>query len=130
MIQENYLYFAKPGQNDADQDSVLFPASRCYGIIAGGYRAAKIYFAPMDGTITVGDNVEIVTAGDPLVGTHISSKIAQQMVELINSNRVNTNNFTVVCDMNTNNPTNEGAISKRGLADGPLPVSGLAITTV
>ena len=128
MIQENYLYFADGGQNDQNKDAAIFPASRCYGLVSGSFRTVGMVFAPMDGTSTVGDKVTITMAGAPLVGTHVGAKLAKEAVELINSNRVNTNNFTVVCDLNTNNPANEGAISKTGLAD-KFTISGCVITT-
>ena len=128
MIQENYLYFANSGENDADKDAAMFPASRCYGLVGSAFRSMEMVFAPMDGTTTVGDKVTITSGGEPLVGTHATAKQAEAVVELVNSNRVNTNNFTVICDLNTNNPANEGAISKTGLAD-KFTITSCVITT-
>tara|TARA_R100000234_G_scaffold51794_1_gene31017 strand:- start:922 stop:1311 length:390 start_codon:yes stop_codon:yes gene_type:complete len=128
MIQENYLYFANNGENDADKDAAMFPASGCYGLVAAGFRAMEMVFAPIDGTETVGDKVTITCGGEPLVGTHATAKQAEAVVELVNSNRVNTNNFTVICDLNTNNPANEGAISKIGIAD-KFSLASCVITT-
>ena len=44
---------------------------------------------------------------------------------LISAAKNNTNNFTVVVDLNTNLPANEGAISATGLSG----VTALTITT-
>ena len=49
----------------------------------------------------------------------------EEFCSLASSKRVNTNNFTVVVDLNTNLPSNEGAISATGIAD----VSAITITT-
>tara|TARA_R100000541_G_scaffold53612_1_gene61765 strand:+ start:702 stop:1061 length:360 start_codon:yes stop_codon:yes gene_type:complete len=116
---ENYLYFANNGNNDAAKDSIMKPASQLFGIMALSNTTTDIVFLPKDGTETTGDKITL---------THTAGKfkeIADEFASLLNSARVNTNNFTVVADLNANLPANEGAISATGLSG----VSALTITT-
>ena len=68
MKAENYLYFAKDGNNDAAQDCLMFPAM-------------------------------------------------EKFAQLTSGNRSNTNNFTVIKDLNGALSSNEGAISSSGISD-------------
>ena len=115
----NYLYFANGGQNDAAKDSIMKPASQLFGLMALTNTTTDIVFLPKDGTETIGDKITLTHAAGGF------KAICDEFASLLNSVRVNTNNFTVVADLNTNLPTNEGAISATGLAG----VSALTITT-
>ena len=92
----------------------------------------ELFFAPRDGTGTVADGV-LLTHADVAVnnvdGNTYESKqhftVLEKFCQLASGNRMNTNNFTVVKDLNTNLPANEGAISSTGLTE----VTALTITT-
>ena len=116
---ENYLYFANDGQNDTSGDAALYPASHFLGMVPLTNTTSEIFFMPKDGTETVGDGCLI---------THGAGKfkeLADELASLMSAARNNTNNFTVVVDLNTNLPANEGAISATGLSG----VTALTITT-
>jgi hypothetical protein len=123
MAKENYLYFAGSGQNDADKDAVMYASSRCLGMVStGGTETTgllEVFFEPRDGTGTVADGVECTVTRDN------QKVVMEEFCSLASSNRVNTNNFTVIVDLNTNLPSNEGAISSAGISD----VSAVTITT-
>ena len=57
MKQENYLYFATAGNNDADKDAVMYPASAFRGAVTISSTTTELFFAPRDGTGTIGDGV-------------------------------------------------------------------------
>ena len=97
MRQENYLYFATAGNNDADKDAVMYPASAFRGAVTISSTTTELFFAPRDGTGTVADGV---------LCTH--ADVA-----------------TVVKDLNTNLPSNEGPISSTGLDE----ITAITITT-
>ena len=116
---ENYLYFANDGQNDASGDAVMYPASHFLGMVPLTNTTSEIFFMPKDGTETIGDGCLI---------THGAGKfkeLADELASLMSGSRNNTNNFTVVVDLNTNLPANEGAITATGLSG----VTALTITT-
>ena len=56
-------------------------------------------------------------------GTH--KDVCDEFASLANSNRNNTNNFTVIRDLNDDLPSNEGAISATGISK----ISAMTITT-
>jgi hypothetical protein len=132
MRQENYLYFANAGQNDTAKDAVMYPASNFRGAVTIGPTETELFFAPRDGTGTVADGVALTHADvavNNVDGNTYESKqhfaVLEKFCQLASGNRVNTNNFTVVKDLNTNLPANEGAISSTGLTE----VTAITITT-
>ena len=133
MRQENYLYFATSGQNDADKDAVMYPASAFRGAVTISSTTTELFFAPRDGTGTVADGVLCTHAdvatntvdGLSAYGTDAHYAVMEKFAQLKSGNRMNTNNFTVVKDLNTNLPANEGAVSSTGLTE----VTAITITT-
>ena len=132
MRQENYLYFATAGNNDADKDAVMYPASAFRGAVTISSTTTEFFFAPRDGTGTVADGVLCThadVASNTVDGNAYESKqhytVMEKFAQLASGNRMNTNNFTVVKDLNTNLPSNEGAISSTGLSE----VTAITITT-
>jgi hypothetical protein len=132
MRQENYLYFATAGNNDADKDAVMYPASAFRGAVTISSTTTEFFFAPRDGTGTVADGVLCThadVASNTTNGNAYESKqhytVMEKFAQLASGNRMNTNNFTVVKDLNTNLPSNEGAISSTGLSE----VTAITITT-
>ena len=119
MAKENYLYFAGSGQNDADKDAVMYAASRCLGMVSTDNTKLEMFFEPRDGTGTVGDGIECT------ITSNNQKAVMEEFCSLASSNRSNTNNFTVIVDLNTNLPSNQGAISSAGISD----VSAVTITT-
>jgi hypothetical protein len=145
MREENYLYFANAGGNDTDKDMAMFPASTFRGAVSISSTTAEFFFAPQDGTGTtangvlmtfadVADATGSVTAngtasGNDHVGNGLTSSpntklVMEKFAQLASGNRKNTNNFTVIKDLNTDLPVNEGAISSSGIAE----VSAVTIT--
>ena len=51
--------------------------------------------------------------------------VCDKFASLANRNRNNTNNFTVIKDLNDGLPSNEGAISATGISE----ISAMTITT-
>jgi len=132
MKQENYLYFATAGNNDADKDAVMYPASAFRGAVTISSTRTEFFFAPRDGTGTIGDGVLCThadVAANTVDGNASESKqhftVMEKFAQLASGNRMNTNNFTVISDLNTNLPSNEGAISSAGIAE----ITGITITT-
>ena len=119
MANENYLYFANSGQNDTDKDAVMFAASKCADLVSTLNNKVEFFFEGRDGAVDVGDGIECT------ITSNNQKAVMEEFCSLASSNRVNTNNFTVVVDLNTNLPSNEGAISATGIAD----VSAITITT-
>jgi hypothetical protein len=132
MRQENYLYFATSGQNDADKDAVMYPASAFRGAVTISSTTTELFFAPRDGTGTVADGV-LCTHADVATnatdgnayGSTQHYTVMEKFAQLASGNRMNTNNFTVVKDLNTNLPSNEGAISSTGLDE----ITAITVTT-
>ena len=132
MRQENYLYFATSGQNDADKDAVMYPASAFRGAVTISSTTTEFFFAPRDGTGTVADGV-LCTHADVAAnatdgnayGSTQHYTVMEKFCQLASGNRMNTNNFTVVKDLNTNLHSNEGAISSTGLDE----IKAITITT-
>jgi len=132
MRQENYLYFATSGQNDADKDAVMYPASSFRGAVTISSTTTELFFAPRDGTGTVADGVLCThadVAANTVDGNAYGSTqhytVMEKFAQLASGNKMNTNNFTVVKDLNTNLPSNEGAISSTGLSE----ITAITITT-
>ncbi len=132
MREENYLYFAVAGDNDADKDCAMFPASTFRGSVTMSSTTTEFFFAPQDGTGTTANGVLMTHAGVASNNTDGSSAygsaahytVMEKFAQLASGNRKNTNNFTVIKDLNDNLPTNEGAISATGLSE----VTALTIT--
>ena len=134
MNQENYLYFANAGNNDADKDAVMYPASAFRGAVTLLSNKTEFFFAPRDGTGTVPDGVDVthsnITANTSnttlsYFGSEEHFKVMEEFCQLASRNRMNNNNFTVIRDLNANLPANEGAISAAGISD----ISAMTITT-
>ena len=43
-MAENYLFFAKNGDNDADKDAIMFPQSRFLGASSSAVLGLNLYF--------------------------------------------------------------------------------------
>ena len=117
-MAENYLYFATNRDNDADKDAIMFPRSRFIGGVS--IEVNQNYFAFEDR--------EGAAANDSVLMTHASGAnktVFDDFASLANGNRNNTNNFTVISDLNDNLPSNEGAISSVGISG----VTAMTITT-
>ena len=132
MRQENYLYFALGGNNDADKDMAMFPASTFRGAVTMSSTTVEFFFAPQDGTGTTANGVLMTHAdiasnnsdGASPYGNDVHYTVMEKFAQLKSGNRANTTNFTVIKDLNDNLPTNEGPISSTGLTE----VTALAIT--
>ena len=132
MRQENYLYFALAGDNDADKDMAMFPASTFRGAVSMSSTTVEFFFAPQDGTGTTANGVLMTHAdiasnnsdGTSPYGNDVHYTVMEKFAQLKSGNRANTTNFTVIKDLNDNLPTNEGPISSTGLSE----VTALAIT--
>tara|TARA_R110000823_G_C15891153_1_gene496031 strand:+ start:445 stop:801 length:357 start_codon:yes stop_codon:yes gene_type:complete len=117
-MAENYLFFANNGDNDTDKDALMFPASRFKGATSTNATTLEFFFV---------DRAR-VDQNDDLSCTISASNhkaVADEFASLANGNRNNTNNFTVIRDLNDALPTNEGAISASGISD----ISAITITT-
>tara|TARA_Y100000004_G_scaffold128813_1_gene145146 strand:+ start:729 stop:1133 length:405 start_codon:yes stop_codon:yes gene_type:complete len=133
MREENYLYFATSGQNDADKDAVMYPASAFRGAVTLSSTTMEFFFAPLDGTGTVPDGVEVTHAdvaantvdGSSTYGSAVHYTIMQKFADMANANRPNQPNFNVVKDLNTNLPSAAGAISSTGIDE----ITAITITT-
>jgi hypothetical protein len=133
MRQENYLYFATSGQNDADKDCVMYPASSFRGAVTLTASTMEFFFAPNDGTGTVPDGVAVTHAdiatntvdGGSDYGSAAHYTVMKKFADLANSNRPNQPNFNVVKDLNTNLPSAAGAISSTGIDE----ITAITITT-
>jgi hypothetical protein len=117
-MAENYLFFAKNGDNDADKDAIMFPRSRFLGASSTAVLGLNLYFE--DRANAAGNDIVVCSISS---GTHFT--VCDKFAELANSNRNNTNNFTVIKDLNDDLPSNEGAISATGISE----ISAIAITT-
>ena len=132
MKAENYLYFAVAGDNDADKDCVMFPASTFRGAVTMSSTTVEFFFAPQDGTGTTANGVLMThadiasnaTDGTSPYGNDVHYTVMEKFCQLASANRMNTNNFTVIKDLNDNLPTNEGPISATGISE----VTALTIT--
>jgi len=132
MREENYLYFATAGNNDADKDMAMFPASTFRGAVTTGSTQLELFFAPQDGTGTTANGVACTHADIAVNATDGTSPYAddvhytvmQKFANLASGNRKNTTNFTVICDLNDNLPANEGPISSVGITE----ITALTIT--
>jgi hypothetical protein len=127
MKAENYLYFAKDGDNDAAQDCLMFPASNFRGAVTMSSATTEFFFDPMDGTGTTAAGILMThadikassTEADPVYADASNGHftVMEKFAQLASGNRNNTNNFTVIKDLNGGLPSNEGAISSSGISD-------------
>ena len=132
MREENYLYFAVAGDNDADKDCVMFPASTFRGAVTMSSTTVEFFFAPQDGTGTTANGVLMThadiasnaTDGTSPYADDVHYTVMEEFAQLASGNRKNTTNFTVIKDLNGSLPANEGAISATGISD----VTAVAIT--
>ena len=118
-MAENYLYFAVDGNNDADKDAIMFPRSRFLGAVSMAATTLQLVFEDREGAGPGNDDVSCTIDS----GTH--QTVLDKFAELANGNRNNTNNFTVIKDLNDGLPSNEGPISASGISE----ISAIAITT-
>jgi len=133
MRAENYLYFANAGDNDTDKDAAMYPASNFRGAVTMSSTTVEFFFDPLDGTGTTANGVLLTHAdiatnavdGASPYSSDVHYTVMEKFAQLASANRNNTNNFTVVKDLNGSLPTNEGAISASGLTE----VTAVAITT-
>tara|TARA_Y100001963_G_scaffold158737_1_gene259487 strand:+ start:2016 stop:2378 length:363 start_codon:yes stop_codon:yes gene_type:complete len=119
MMAENYLYFAIDGDNDTDKDAIMFPRSRFLGATSTNATTLEFFFEDREGAGPGNDDVSCTITS----GGH--KAVLKEFVELANGNRNNTNNFTVIRDLNGDLPTNEGPISAAGIS----AISAMTITT-
>ena len=117
-MAENYLFFAKDADNDADKDAVMFPRSRFLGAVSTAATTLEFFFKDREGAAGNDDVSCTITSG-------AHKTVCGEFASLANGNRNNTNNFTVIKDLNGDLPSNEGAISATGISD----ISAIAITT-
>ena len=118
-MAENYLFFAKDGDNDADKDAIMFPRSRFLGAVSTVVTTLEFFFEDREGAGPGNDDISCTITS----GKH--KTVCDKFAELANGNRNNTNNFTVIKDLNGGLPSNEGAISATGISE----ISAIAITT-
>ena len=132
MREENYLYFANAGGNDTDKDMAMFPASTFRGAVTMSSTTVEFFFAPQDATGTTANGVLMThadiasnaTDGTSPYADDVHYTVMEKFCQLASANRMNTNNFTVIKDLNDNLPTNEGPISATGISE----VTALTIT--
>ena len=132
MKAENYLYFAVAGDNDADKDCAMFPASNFRGAVTMSSTTVEFFFTPQDGTGTTANGVLMThadiatnaTDGTSPYANDVHYTVMEKFANLASGNRKNTTNFTVIKDLNDNLPTNEGPISSTGISE----VTAVAIT--
>ena len=117
-MAENYLFFAIDGNNDADKDAIMFPASGFKGAVSTNSTTLEFFFVDTE-TIAENDDVSCT------ISANNHKTVCGEFASLANGNRNNTNNFTVIRDLNGDLPSNEGAISASGISD----ISAIAITT-
>jgi len=117
-MAENYLYFAVNGNNDADKDAIMFPRSRFLGAVSTNATTLEFFFEDREGAAG-NDDVSCTITSDK------HKTVCDKFAELANGNRNNTNNFTVIKDLNDDLPSNEGPISATGISE----ISAMTITT-
>ena len=117
-MAENYLFFAKDGDNDADGDAIMFPRSKFLGAVSTNVTILEFFFNDRANAAANDDVSCTITSG-------AHKTVCDKFAELANSNRNNTNNFTVIKDLNGDLPSNEGAISATGISE----ISAMTITT-
>ena len=125
MREENYLYFAGAGDNDADKDCVMFPASTFRGAVTMSSTTVEFFFAPQDGTGTTANGVLLThadiasnaTDGTSPYADDVHYTVMEKFANLASGNRKNTTNFTVIKDLNTIATGSTGPISSSGISD-------------
>tara|TARA_R100001591_G_scaffold104999_1_gene112839 strand:- start:258 stop:614 length:357 start_codon:yes stop_codon:yes gene_type:complete len=117
-MAENYLFFAKDGDNDADKDAIMFPRSKFLGAVSTNVTTLELFFNDRANAAANDDVSCTITSG-------AHKDVCDEFASLANSNRNNTNNFTVIRDLNGDLPSNEGAISASGISK----ISAMTITT-
>ena len=117
-MAENYLFFAKDEDNDADKDAIMFPRSKFLGAVSTAATTLEFFF---------NDRANAAENDDISCTIHYNAHktVCDKFASLANGNRNNTNNFTVIKDLNGDLPSNEGAISATGISE----ISAIAITT-
>lgn len=118
MTAENYLFFAVSGDNDADKDALMFPRSKFKGATSTNATTLEFFFVDR-ARVDQNDDVSCTISASNHKG------VCDEFASLANGNRNNTNNFTVIRDLNDALPLGEGAISATGISD----ISAMTITT-
>ena len=117
-MAENYLFFAENEDSDSDKDSIMFPRSKFLGAVSTAVTTLEFFFNDRENA-GANDDVSCTIS----TGQHLN--VCDEFASLANSNRNNTNNFTVIRDLNDKLPSNEGAISASGISK----ISAMTITT-
>ena len=117
-MAENYLFFAVAGDNDGDKDAIMFPRSKFLGAVSTNVTTLEFFFNDRANAAENDDVSCTITSG-------AHKTVCDKFAELANGNRNNTNNFTVIKDLNDDLPSNEGAISASGISE----ISAMTITT-
>ena len=117
-MAENYLFFAVAGDSDVDKDAIMFPRSKFLGAVSTNATTLELFFNDRANAAASDDVSCTITSG-------AHKTVCDKFAELANSNRNNTNNFTVIKDLNDDLPSNEGAISASGISE----ISVMTITT-
>ena len=117
-MAENYLFFAVAGDSDADTDAIMFPRSKFLGAVSTNVTTLELFFNDRANAAENDDVSCTITSG-------AHKTVCDKFAELANGNRNNTNNFTVIKDLNDDLPSNEGAISASGISE----ISAMTITT-
>ena len=118
MENENYLFFALAGDNDANKDAVMFPASRFHGAVSTANTTLEFFFKDRAGANS-NDDVSCTITGDK------HEAVCNEFASLATRTKTNTNNFTVISDLNDGLPSNEGPISAVGIT----AITAMTITT-
>jgi len=117
-MAENYLFFAENANNDQDKDAIMFPRSKFLGAVSTAVTTLEFFFNDR-ANAAANDYVSCtITSG-------LHSTVCDKFAYLANGNRNNTNNFTVIKDLNDGLPSNEGPISATGISE----ISAMTITT-
>ena len=117
-MAENYLFFAVSGDSDADKDAIMFPRSKFVGAVSTAASTLEFFFNDRANAAANDDVSCTITSGE-------HKSVCDEFASLANSNRNNTNNFTVIRDLNDGLPSNEGAVSATGISK----ISAMTITT-
>ena len=117
-MAENYLFFAISGDSDADKDAIMFPRSKFLGAVSTAATTLEFFFNDRANAAANDDISCTITSGN-------HEAVCDEFASLANANRNNTNNFTVIRDLNDRQSENEGAISATGISD----ISAMTITT-
>lgn len=118
MENENYLFFADGGDNDQANDAIMFPASRFHGAVSTNNTTLEFFFKDAAGANS-NDDISCTITADK------HEAVCNEFASLATRTKTNTNNFTVISDLNGGLPSNEGPISAVGIT----AITAMTITT-